>query len=138
MIMIMSVCSYPSICGFFTGGEKYSLFAEACKFLLAVDAFKIPSLVAETGTSECKGFIGMGGKKAMIFKKKVTLSLQGCIDKASSKSGKFHSDKIWTAYHSLRTSDVYVCDWECVMLKTGVSEPSAISYQYIGDYILKT
>lgn len=76
-------------------------------------------------------------ESAIIFENKVTSSLQGCIDKAISKTGKFHSDRIWTAYHSLRTSDVYVCDWECIMLKAGVSEASAISYQYIGDYILK-
>ena len=30
---------------------------------------------------------------------------------------------------------MYVCDWECVMLKAGVSEPFAISYQYIGTVL---
>ena len=45
-----------------------------------------------------------------IFEQKVTSSLQGYIDKACSKTGKFHTDIIWTAYYSLRTSDTYVSD----------------------------
>lgn len=64
-------------------------------------------------------------------------SLQECVDKAHNATAKFHSDRIWTAYHFLRTSDMYVSDWECIMLKAGVKEPSAITYQYIGDHILK-
>lgn len=75
---------------------------------------------------------------AKIFEMKVESSLQECVDKAVTTTRKLHSDHTWTAYHSLRTSDVYVCDWECILLKAEVSEPSAISYQYIGDYILKT
>ena len=75
-------------------------------------------------------------KEYAVFEKLLT-SLQECTDKARTTSGKFHCDRIWTAYHFLRTSDVYVCDWECVLLKAGVSEISVICYQYIGDQILK-
>ena len=107
---------------------------------MADDAFKIPSSVAEQVFDNAKALLAwveQHQESAIIFEKKITSSLQGCIDKARSKTGKFHNDRIWTAYHSLRTSDTYVSDWECILLKAGVSDPSAISYQYIGDYILK-
>ena len=54
-------------------------------------------------------------KEYAVFENKLLTSLQECTDKARTTSGKFHCDPIWTAYHFLRTSDVYVCDWECVL-----------------------
>ena len=72
-----------------------------------------------------------------MFKNKLLSSLKECIDKARSTTGKLHRDRIWSGYHFLRTSDNYVCDCECILLKAGVSEISAICYQYIGHQILK-
>ena len=118
------------------GEEKCSLLAEACKILLADDAFKIPSPVAEQALWNAKAlleWVDRHQESAIIFEKKVTSSLQGCIDKASSKTGKFHSDRIWTAYHSLRTSDVYVCDWECIMLRLGL-----VNHRQLVTNILET
>ena len=124
----------------FTGGKQRSLLTEACNILLADDAFKVPSSIAEQVLDNAKALLAwveQHQESATIFEKKVSSSLQECIDKAYSKNRKFHTDRIWTAYHSLRTSDTYVSNWECIMLKAGVSDPSVISYQYMGDYILK-
>ena len=129
------------ICSLTGGGKSSSSLGEACKVLLADDAFSIPSPVAAHVLENAKAlleWIEQHKESAKIFEMKVESSLQECVDKAVTTTGKLHSDRIWTAYHSLRTSDVYVCDWECILLKAGVSKPSAISYQYIGDYILKT
>ena len=74
---------------------------------------------------------------ATIFEQKLVVKLQECVDKAHVASGKMHSDRIWTAYHTLRTSDVYVCDWQCIMEKAGLREGSAICFQCIGNFILQ-
>ena len=50
------------------------------------------------------------------------------MHKTKSSSSKIHSDWIWSAYHSLRTSDTYVCNWECVTLKVDIQAPSVISF----------
>ena len=75
--------------------------------------------------------------ESAVFENKLLSSLKECTDKARSATGKFNCDRIWTAYHFLRTSDMYVCDWESILLKAGVREISVICYQYIGDQILK-
>jgi len=76
-------------------------------------------------------------KESAVFENKLLSSLKECINKARSTTGKFNCDHIWTAYHFLWTSDMYVCDRESILLKAGVSEISVICYQYIGDQILK-
>ena len=113
---------------------NHSIPAEASKALITDDAFGIPSPVAAHALQNAEAllvWVEQNHEAAAIFEKKVVSSVQNCVDQARSASGKFHSDRIWTAYHSLRTSDVYVYNWECIMLKAGVSEPSAICYQYI-------
>ena len=79
--LIMSVCSYPSICMWFVHRwRKTQPFAEACKFLLADNAFKIPSPVAEQALQNAKAlleWVEQHQETAIIFEKKVTLSLQG-------------------------------------------------------------
>ena len=58
---------------------------------------------------------------ASTFEKKLVALLKECMVKARSSSSKIHSDQIWSAYHSLRTSD---CNWECVTLKADIQAPS--------------
>ena len=70
----------------------------------------------------------MDGELAIVFKKESTVSLQefnALIRQAIQIIQTFHNGRIWTEYYSLGTSDLYVCDWKCIMLKTGVNEPSA-------------
>ena len=55
----------------------------------------------------------------------------------SNVSQKVMRERIWTAYHLLRTSDDYTSDWKDFIQKTGIVELSAIFYQYVGDYIFK-
>ena len=63
-----------SVC-LFTGGEKRSLLAEACKILLADDAFKIPSPVAEQALQNANAlleWVEQHQESAILFEKKVT------------------------------------------------------------------
>ena len=117
----------------------HSFIAEACKALIADDAFTVPSPAAENAVLNAKALLKWleHHKECAVFEKKLLTSLQECADKARTAGGKFHCDRIWTAYHFLRTSDVYMCDWECVLLKAEVGQISVICYQYIGDKIFK-
>ena len=76
----------------FTGREKCSLLAEVCKILLADDAFKAPSPVAEQAlqiASTLLEWVEQHQESAILFENKVTLSLQGCIDKQAIKLESF-------------------------------------------------
>ena len=113
---------------------------EACDVILKDESFKIGTPAADfvmktasvlnTWITECKD-------SAKIFEHKLVVKLQDCVDKALVASGKMHSDRIWTAYHTLRTSDVYVYDWKCIIEEAGLKEGSGICFQCIGDIILK-
>ena len=55
-------------------------------------------------------------------------------------NGKMHSDRIWTVYHTLHISYVYIRvhnEWPCIVEKSGLMEGSAICFQCIGDLVLK-
>lgn len=124
---------------FYVGNDR-SILAEACEALLSDSAFKIFTSVVDhvvTTTKALLQWIKQNHEVASIFERKLVSSVQKCVDAARTATGKMHSDRIWTAYHSLCTSDIYVCDWECIMLKAGIHRPSVISYQYIGDFIIK-
>ena len=113
---------------------------EACDAILKDESFRIGTPAADFAmktASALSTWITEHKDSAKIFEQKLVVKLQECVDKALAASGKMHSDRIWTAYHTLRTSDVYVCDWQCIIEKAGLKEGSAICFQCIGDFILK-
>ena len=103
-------------------------------------SFKIDTQIANfvvKTASALSTWIINNGNSARIFEQKFVFKLQECVDKALLANGKMHSDRIGTAYHTLHTSVVYICDWQCIIEKSGLTEGSAICFQCIGDLILK-
>ena len=103
-------------------------------------SFKIGTPIADfvvKTASALSTWITSNGDSARIFEQKLVDKLQECVDKALLANGKMCSDRIWTAYHTLRTSDVYICNWQCIIEKSGLTEGSAICFQCISDLVLK-
>jgi len=114
--------------------------ASACKTLLADKAFEVPSDVSTFAIETTKKlFMWMqhNEKATSVFERKLLLTLQRCVDAGKTVSKKIQSHKIWSEYHCIRNSDTYVCEWECILQMAGIQSPSVISYQYIGDHMLK-
>ena len=44
---------------------------------------------------------------------------------------------MWTSYHSVRTSESYLSDWQAFLQKSDNVFVSSIFCQYIGDYVFK-
>ena len=83
--------------------------------ILKDESFKIGTAAADFAVKTASAlamWITEHKDSATIFEQKLVVKLQECVDKARVASGKMHSDRIWTAYHTLHTSDVYVCDWQ--------------------------
>lgn len=71
------------------------------------------------------------------FEEKLVKSFDSCF-LYNGRAYKKQRETMWSAYHILHSSEVYVSLWSDFLLnKVGVSEVSAIFCQYIGDYVPK-
>ena len=115
------------------------LFAKGVNALLDDDSFRIPSSPAShvRKTAECVSkWIPNHQDEVSSFEKKLTASLSSCMQVRQS-SQKIRRERMWSLYHSLRTSDAYLAEWRTFLQKSGNSEVSPIFYQYIGHHVFK-
>ena len=72
---------------------------------------------------------------------KLTSMLGQCLPRLSSKSlkgMKAAHHKMWSRYHTLRTSQEYIDQWETFLHSTNIiRNVSAMVYQYVGYYMFK-
>ena len=75
---------------------------------------------------------------ALQFEKELVALLLSCMPQISptSKGCKTSREKMWRAYHTLRTSDKYVLKWKEFLAYSG-SSMSSIFCQHVGHYIFK-
>jgi len=70
------------------------------------------------------------------FASQLTSALKKCLPGPRS-SQHIRREKLWGAYHKLRTSDKYVKDWKDFLHKAVGKSNCAIFYQHVGDYMVK-
>ena len=72
-----------------------------------------------------------------VFAAEVTASLKRCLPSPQSSNQRIAREKLWTAYHQLRTSEKYIALWrQFLQGSVGVSS-CAIFYQHVGDFMIK-
>ena len=107
--------------------------------LLADDSFRIASAPARSAheTADCVyKWIQEHQDQTTTFEKQLTESLNSCI-KVRKSSQKLNRGKMWSSYHSVRTSDSYISAWRAFLQKSGNSTFSPIFCQYVGDQVFK-
>ena len=118
--------------------SENSLLVKGVYAVLADDSFKLTSCRATRvlKTAKClANWIPNHHDEVAFFEKKLTASLSGCMQGTlSSKKGR---ERMWSLYHSLRTSDDYTGEWCTFLQRSGATEMSSIFYQYVGDYMFK-
>lgn len=71
------------------------------------------------------------------FQSELIQSLSSCFPERSySKQSKTRT-LLWSKYHLLRTSDMYINKWKSFVLKCIEVIPSPVFYQYVGHFIFK-
>ena len=109
------------------------------KALLADGSFTLPSSPATRArkVGECVfKRIQENLSEAAEFEHKLQTLLNTCLQSQSS-SQRVKRERMWSLYHILRTSDSYHTEWQVFQIRCGISEESAIFFQYIGDYVFK-
>jgi len=70
------------------------------------------------------------------FEKDLVSSLTNCLEQPKVKSAT-NREKMWRAYHQLRTSGGYIEKWEEFLQAAGVTGKCNIFFQTTGDYMFK-
>ena len=71
-----------------------------------------------------------------LFATQLTAALKSCLP-APRLSQQVRREKLWGAYHQLRTSEKYIRDWKEFLHKTVGQSSCAIFVQHVGDCMLK-
>ena len=118
--------------------SENSLLVKGVYAVLTDDSFKLPFCRASSVLKTAKhlaNWIPNHHDEVSFFEKNLIASLSGCMQGTlSAKKGR---ERMWSLYHSLRTSDDYVGEWCTFLQRSGASEMSSIFYQYVGDYMFK-
>ncbi len=115
------------------------LLVEGVSALLADGSFKLRSTPAmhalKAGEFVFKS-IQEHPAEAASFEERLKTSLSSCLQSRSS-SQRVRREKMWSSYHTLRTSEHYLTEWRLFLQKCGISEVSPIFCQYVGHHVFK-
>ena len=112
---------------------------EGVRAVLADNTFSLPSGPASCAHKIAESismWIPDHLEGATTFEKKLTASLTTCLQVRHS-SQKVRRERMWSAYHELRTSDQYTSEWNTFLQQSGNSDQSPIFCQYVGHFIFK-
>ena len=70
------------------------------------------------------------------FERELIVLLLSCMQQTTSKGCKTTREKMWRAYHTLRTSQKYTLKWKEFLGHSG-SSMSSIFCQHVGHYMFK-
>ncbi len=104
------------------------------------DAFTLSSGPAKSAYSTATGvskWIKDNPEDARAFEEQLITSMKTKCLKFGHSSLKVRREKMWSEYHTLRTSDAYGGKWRAFLLKSGVTETSSMFCQYVGDHVFK-
>ena len=108
--------------------------------VLKDDAFQLPSPCATATISVARtvsAWIKENNSAVNKFEKDLVSSLTTCLEQPKVKSANINREKMWRAYHQLRTSDGYVKKWEKFLQAAGIAGKCSIFFQTIGDHLFK-
>ncbi len=116
-----------------------SLLLQSVHDVLKEDSFTIPSLPAQNAllvANHLSKWIPEHLQEAKIFENELVASLSKCLDtkKAKIKAGR---EAMWSAYHTLRTSEPYLQEWHSFLQQAGSTEQSTAFIQFVGHHIFK-
>ena len=100
----------------------------------------LPSDCAKTTVDTAKTVLTWAAthkSEVQRFEESLVSSLDSCLKHARVKSEKINRERMWCAYHHLRTSDRYISDWETFLQAVGISKGPVMLYQCIGDHVFK-
>ncbi len=69
-------------------------------------------------------------QEAKIFENELVASLSKCFDTKKAKI-KASREAMWSAYHTLRTSEPYFHEWHCFLQQAGSTELSTAFIQFV-------
>ena len=104
-------------------------------FLLQSDCAKRVLVTAKTIFK----WIKLHQSEAEKFEETIVASLNTCLHQPQVKSTKINRERMWCAYHKLRTSDTYIAEWKRFVKGTmdGINDTSMMFCQCATDYIFK-
>ena len=110
------------------------LLLKGVNALLVDDSFSLPSeynkLACSTAEQVLK-LIETDTDRASILEKELASMLYTCL-KHKRKKQKAYREVMWSDYHSLRTSERYICLWNKIVQQADVT-----FVQYVGHFIFK-
>ena len=74
--------------------------------------------------------------KISVFENDLKTSLMHCLQ-VCHLSEKIRRERIWSAYHQLRSSDAFKAQWDTFLKQIGCPCSSRIAIQYISNFIFK-
>ncbi len=104
------------------------------------DAFTLSSGPGKSAYSTATGvskWIKDNPEDARAFEEQLITSMKTKCLKFGQSSLKVRREKMWSEFHTLRTSDAYGGKWRAFLLKSGVTETSSMFCQYVGDHVFK-
>lgn len=104
------------------------------------EAFQLSSPCASTTISCARAvsaWIKGNKSEAEKFERELILLLNTCLQQPKVKSASINRERMWCAYHQLRTSDEYIKKWEKFLQTAGIAQKSTMFLQSTGDHIFK-
>jgi len=113
---------------------------DAVDIALKDEAFQLSSPCASTTISCARAvstWIKGNRSEAEKFERELILLLNTCLQQPKVKSASINRERMWCAYHQLRTSDEYIKKWEKFLQTAGIAQKSTMFLQSTGDHIFK-
>ena len=116
-----------------------SLLFQAVEAVLTDDSFDIGTAQADNSRQAAQHllqWIPKHKKESETFETELTESLSKCLDHGKP-TVKVNREAMWSAYHSLRTSEPYLGGWRVFLKQASIAESSSSFCQYVGHHIFK-
>ena len=107
--------------------------------LLRDDSFSIdsqPAIKVHRTATKLSTWITKHPDKGAEFEKKLVSQLSTCMQ-TRGQSQKVRKERMWSAYHQVRSSTTYLADWKVFLQESVQAEMSPVFSQYVGHYIFK-
>ena len=95
-----------------------------------------PAITAHKIATDLSAWLTKHPTSVSEFERELVASLSMCLQ-TRARSQKARRERMWSAYHKVRTMDTYVANWKGFLQDSIKTEMSPIFCQYVGDYVFK-
>ena len=118
------------------------LLHKGVEFVLNNDQFHLQTTNATSTlkvASDLKMWMEESNNQAQVkvFAAEITASLKRCLPCPQSSNQRLAREKLWTAYHQLRTSEKYIALWKQFLQRAVGVSSCAIFYQHVVNFMIK-